>query len=553
QQQRQQTERWAGRRGTRRTPPAPPSTAHHNSRSMHYNHRRSSSSSSSQTDGGSDVHTTSVSGSNTTGTCMENGDDEGFGYRGRGGGGGAPRDGRRKGRSRSQGLMGREHPREFAAEGNSEVEVGGTDVEEDGDDGYGHGYGLSVSRLASRRSSSSSTKKKKKTVPRSGPGVTAVSSSSELCRSATAGGAAASVHGTHAGGVAAGGGGSRVEYRSGRSREGDRHRAWPPSAAPALGSPVVAARDRSAGSGGGLDRNGGGEIRSTDHRVSSPRRLAARLGGGGGGGTRSADRRGSSPRKADRRGSSPRRLAARLGADGGGGGGGVTRSADRRASSPRRLAARLGELEAKVASSGVRGSSRGEGGGGGFSSCGGFLEAAGGGAENGTGRMSAAENEVQNTALRHALLLEERGLQLERAEALLRRKEEEEGLLKRELNRLGEASVADREVWRRLSKAEGEISSLLERSEALEDLAKDCQVALEKEQRARREDQDRHASELSRATGDAAAAAEAASREECAAKASRDLCEQMSAVCGQMRKAAEEAGARSASAEETVR
>ncbi|CAN0411597.1 unnamed protein product, partial [Ectocarpus sp. 12 AP-2014] len=65
--------------------------------------------------------------------------------------------------------------------------------------------------------------------------------------------------------------------------------------------------------------------------------------------------------------------------------------------------------------------------------------------------------------------------------------------------------------------------------------------------------QDRHASELSRATGDAAAAAEAASREECAAKASRDLCEQMSAVCGQMRKAAEEAGARSASAEETVR
>ncbi|CAM9834950.1 unnamed protein product, partial [Ectocarpus sp. 12 AP-2014] len=511
QQQRQQTGRWADRRGTRRTPPAPPSSARHNSRGMHYNHRRSGSSSSSQTDGAS----------NTTSTCMENGDDDGFGYRGRGGGGGAPRDGRRRGRRRSPGLMGREHPREFAAEGSSEVEVGGTDVEEDGDDGYGYGYGLS--RLASRHSSSWSTKKKKKTVPRTGPGVTAVSSSSELRRSAPAGGATARAHGTHAGGVAGGGGGSRVGCRSGRSSEGDCLRAWPPSAAAAVGSPVVAARDRSAGSGGGLGRNGGSEIRSADRRVSSPRRLAARLGDGGGGGTRSADRRGSSPR-----------------------------TAHRRVSSPRRLAARLGELEAKVATSGVRGSSREEGRGGGFSSCGGFLDAVGGGAENGMGRMSAAENEVQNTALRHALLLEERGLQLERAEALLQRKEEEEGLLKRELNRLGEASVADREAWRRLAKAEGEISSLLERSEALEDLAKDCQVALEKEQQARREDQDRHASELSRATGDAAAAAEAASREECAAKASRDLCEQMSAVCGQMRTAAEEAGARSASAEETV-
>ncbi|CAN0410872.1 unnamed protein product, partial [Ectocarpus fasciculatus] len=110
-----------------------------------------------------------------------------------------------------------------------------------------------------------------------------------------------------------------------------------------------------------------------------------------------------------------------------------------------------------------------------------------------------------------------------------------------------------RDAWRRLAKAEREMSSLVERSEALEDLAKDCQAALEKEQRARREDQDRHASELGRASGDAAAAAEAASREESAAKASRDLCEQMSAVCGQMRKAAEEAGARSAEAEETVR
>ncbi|CAM9603824.1 unnamed protein product, partial [Ectocarpus sp. 8 AP-2014] len=468
QQQQQQTERWPDRRGTRRTAPAPASTAHLNSRGMHYNHRRSSSSSSSQTDGASDVHTTTVSGSNTTSTCMENGDDDGFGYRGRGGGGGAPRDGRRRGRRRSPGLVGREHPREFAAEGSSEVEVGGTDVE-DGGDGYGYGYGLSVSRLASRHSSSSSTKKKK-TVPRTGPGVTTVSSSSELRHSAPAGGATASAHGTHVGGVAAGGGGGRVGYPSGRSRDGDRHRAWSPSAAAAVGSPVVVARDRSAGGGRGLDRNGGGEIRSADGRVSSPRRLAARLGGSGGGGTRSADRRISSPR----------RLAARLGADGGVGGGGVTRSDDRRVSSPRRLAARLGELEAKVASSGVRGSSREEGGGGGFSRCGGFLDAVGRGAENETGRMSAAENEVQNTALRHALLLEERGLQLERAEALLRRKEEEEGLLKRELNRLGEASVADRDAWRRLAKAEGEMSSLLERSEALEDLAKDCQAALEK-------------------------------------------------------------------------
>ncbi|CAB1106789.1 unnamed protein product [Ectocarpus sp. CCAP 1310/34] len=381
--------------------------------------------------------------------------------------------------------MGREHPREFAAEGSSEVEAGGTDVE-DGGDGYGYGHGLSVSRLASRPSSSSSTKKKKKkkkTVPRTGPDVTAVSSSSssssELRHSAPAGGATASVHGTHAGGVAAGGVGGRVGYRSGRSREGDRHRAWPPSAAAAVGSPVVAARDRSLG-GGGLDRTGGGEVRSADRRVSSPRRLAARLGGSGGCGTRSTDRRGSSPRNADRRGSFARRLAARLGADVGGDGGGVTRSADRRVSSPRRLAARLGELEAKVASSGVRGSSREEGGGGGFSSCGGFSDGVGGGAENGTGRMSAAENEVQNTALRHAFLLEERGLQLERAEALLRRKEEEEGLLKRELHRLGEASVADRDAWRRLAKAEGEISSLLKRSEALEDLAKDCRVALDK-------------------------------------------------------------------------
>ncbi|CAM9429863.1 unnamed protein product, partial [Ectocarpus sp. 4 AP-2014] len=351
---------WADCRGTRRTPPASPSTAHHNTRGMHYNHRRSSGSS-SETDGASDVHATAVSGSNTTSTCMENGDDDGFGCRGRGGGGWAPRDGRRRGRRRSPGLMGREHPREFAAEGSSEVEPGGTDVE-DGDDGYGYGYGLSVSRLASRHSFFTSTKKKKKkTVPRTGPGVTAVSSSSELCHSAPAGGTTASVHGTHAGGIATGGGGSRVGYRSGRSREGDRHRARPPSAAAAVGSPVVAARDRFAGSGGGLDRNGGSEIRSADRRVSSPRRLAARLGGGGGGGTRSADRRGSSPRNADRRGSSPRRLAARLGADDGGGGGGVTRSADRRVSSPRRLAARLGELEAKVASSGVRGSSREEG------------------------------------------------------------------------------------------------------------------------------------------------------------------------------------------------
>ena len=47
-------------------------------------------------------------------------------------------------------------------------------------------------------------------------------------------------------------------------------------------------------------------------------------------------------------------------------------------------------------------------------------------------------------------------------------------------------------------------------------------------------------------------AAEAASREGIAATSSRDLCEQMSGVCRQMRQAAEEAGARCAEAEETV-
>lgn len=52
--------------------------------------------------------------------------------------------------------------------------------------------------------------------------------------------------------------------------------------------------------------------------------------------------------------------------------------------------------------------------------------------------------DLKSAALRHALLLEERGLQLERATAQLRQKEEEEGLLKSELRRLGEASVADR-------------------------------------------------------------------------------------------------------------
>lgn len=52
----------------------------------------------------------------------------------------------------------------------------------------------------------------------------------------------------------------------------------------------------------------------------------------------------------------------------------------------------------------------------------------------------------QSAALRHALLLEERGLQLERAEALLRQKAEAESRLKSELRRLGEAAIADRYV-----------------------------------------------------------------------------------------------------------
>ncbi|CAN0435027.1 unnamed protein product, partial [Hapterophycus canaliculatus] len=50
----------------------------------------------------------------------------------------------------------------------------------------------------------------------------------------------------------------------------------------------------------------------------------------------------------------------------------------------------------------------------------------------------------KSAALRHALLLEERGLQLERAEAALRRKEQEADLMRRELQRLGEASLEDR-------------------------------------------------------------------------------------------------------------
>lgn len=50
----------------------------------------------------------------------------------------------------------------------------------------------------------------------------------------------------------------------------------------------------------------------------------------------------------------------------------------------------------------------------------------------------------KSAALRHALLLEERGLQLERAEAALRTKDKEADLMRRELHRLGEASVEDR-------------------------------------------------------------------------------------------------------------
>ena len=50
----------------------------------------------------------------------------------------------------------------------------------------------------------------------------------------------------------------------------------------------------------------------------------------------------------------------------------------------------------------------------------------------------------QNAALRHALLLEERGLRLERVEALLRRKVEEETVLLKELHRLEVASAVGR-------------------------------------------------------------------------------------------------------------
>ena len=47
----------------------------------------------------------------------------------------------------------------------------------------------------------------------------------------------------------------------------------------------------------------------------------------------------------------------------------------------------------------------------------------------------------QSAALRNALLLEERGLQLERAEVLLRQKTQEETALRKELHRLSAASV----------------------------------------------------------------------------------------------------------------
>eukprot|EP00903_Cladosiphon_okamuranus_P018583 g17106.t1 len=266
-----------------------------------------------------------------------------------------------------------------------------------------------------------------------------------------------------------------------------------PSRTDQASTPATAGRARRAG-----DRDGHGHARNR--------------GGGGGDDVRTRARIGAAARTGDRE-SSPIRL---------------------------RLAERLGELESKLKAS--------SGGGGGGASAG----AAEGGGVGSIRVPSTAENEVQSAALRHALLLEERGLQLERVSAQLQQKEEEEGFLKSELRRLGEASVADREAWRRLAKAEGEISLLQQRSEGLEDLAKRYQASLEGERHARKQDKKKHASELERVTGEAAAAAEAAAREEIAATSSRDLCEQMSGVCRQMRQAAEEAGARCAAAEETA-
>lgn len=59
----------------------------------------------------------------------------------------------------------------------------------------------------------------------------------------------------------------------------------------------------------------------------------------------------------------------------------------------------------------------------------------------------------------------------------------------------------------RLAKAEGEVSMLLDRSNKLEVLARDAQEGLEEERRLRREAEKRHACELQRATGEAAAGA----------------------------------------------
>lgn len=61
-----------------------------------------------------------------------------------------------------------------------------------------------------------------------------------------------------------------------------------------------------------------------------------------------------------------------------------------------------------------------------------------------------------------------------------------------------------RQAWRRLAKAEGEVSLLRQRSEGLEDLAKRCQASLEAERQGRRQDQKNHASELQRAAKEAA-------------------------------------------------
>jgi len=53
-----------------------------------------------------------------------------------------------------------------------------------------------------------------------------------------------------------------------------------------------------------------------------------------------------------------------------------------------------------------------------------------------------------------------------------------------------------REAWRRLAKAEGAISRLLDRSNKLETLARVAKDSLDEERRLRREEQKRHASEL---------------------------------------------------------